>query len=243
MRLVTWNCCMGPLARKLAALGELDADIAVIPECPRLPASRGATFWLGTNPHKGLGVVARPPWRISPATRRRNLPRFVHPLRVTGPESFILWAVWACNHGGDRYVRGVHRAVDACKRLFEGGPTVMLGDFNSNTVWDREHPADRSHSALVAKLAGHGLTSSYHAHYREPHGGETRPTFFEYRHAHRPYHIDYCFLPRAWTGRIAAVTLGAHAEWAGWSDHMPLIVDLLTPASDPPRPPARATTR
>jgi hypothetical protein len=217
---------MGPLDRKLAALDALGADIAVIPECPRLPASRGTTFWVGTNPHKGLGVVARAPWRITRATRRHDLPRYLQPLRVSGPESFLLWAVWACNVGADRYVRGVHRAVDACARLFGSGPTVMLGDFNSNTIWDHEHPKERSHSALVHKLERHGLTSSYHAFYGEHQGSETRPTFFEYRHQHRPYHIDYCFLPRTWTPRIAAVSLGTHAEWGKRSDHMPLVVDL-----------------
>jgi hypothetical protein len=231
LRLVAWNCCMGPLERKLAALETLAADIAVIPECPRLTRSPGSTFWIGTNPHKGLGVVAKPPWRIARATRRRNLPRYVQPLRVSGPESFILWAVWACNDGAEnRYVRGIHRAIDSSRQLLGSGPSVMLGDFNSNTIWDREHPAERGHSALVRKLEALGLASSYHSHYREDQGKETRPTFFEYRHAHRPYHIDYCFLPREWTGRITGVTVGAHGEWATRSDHMPLIVDL-TPAT------------
>jgi endonuclease/exonuclease/phosphatase family metal-dependent hydrolase len=226
VRLIAWNCCSGPLERKLAALEALEPDIAVIPECPRLPASRHATFWVGANRHKGLGVFAKPPWRIRPATRRSDLPRYVAPLRVTGPETFTLWAVWACHNGADRYVRGMHRAVDQCRRLFRRAPTVMLGDFNSNSIWDHENPPDRCHGALVEKLSGLGLISSYHAYYGETQGAETRPTFFEYRHQGRPYHIDYCFIPTSWTERISAVTLGAHAEWARRSDHMPLVVEL-----------------
>lgn len=227
MRLVAWNCCRGPLKQKLDALAALAPDIAVIPECPRLPSLRGQHFWVGQNSRLGLGVLARPPWRVAPATRRQNLPRYLHPLRVSGPEEFTLWAVWACNDGADRYVRGIHRAVDSCRRLFASGPTVMLGDFNSNTIWDHEHSGDSGHSGLVRKLDRLGLSSSYHVHFQEQHGSETRPTFFEYRHYDRPYHIDYCFLPHQWRGRLAAVTLGAHAEWARQSDHMPLIVDLL----------------
>src|SRR5512147_2277805 len=142
VRLVAWNCCMGPLERKLTALGALAPDIAVLPECPHLPRLPGSTFWTGANPHKGLGVIARPPWRITRATRRRDLPRYIRPLRVSGPESFLLWAVWACDNGTDRYVRGTHRAVDSFKRLLGSGPSVLLGDFNSNSIWDREHPAD-----------------------------------------------------------------------------------------------------
>jgi Endonuclease/Exonuclease/phosphatase family len=226
LRLITWNCCAGPLERKLAELEALAPDIAVIPECPQLPALRGSTFWIGANPRRGLGVIAKPPWRVAPATRRQGLPRYVQPLRVSGPESFTLWAVWACHHGADRYVRGMHRAIDSCTRLLKNGPTVMLGDFNSNAIWDHEHPKDRSHSALVGRLQGFGLASSYHAFYGEPQGSETRPTFFEYRHQHRPYHIDYCFLPESWTKRVTAVELGTHADWARASDHMPLIVDM-----------------
>lgn len=233
MRLVAWNCCMGPLDRKLTALRTLAPDIAVLPECPRLPRSPGSTCWIGANPHKGLGVLARPPWRITRATRRTNLPRYVLPLRVTGPESFLLWAVWACHHEADIYVRGTHRAVDSSRRLLGSGPNVILGDFNSNAIWDREHPADESHSALVRKLAALGLSSSYHAHFAEPHGAESRPTFFEYRHEHRPYHIDYCFVPTAWVGRITSVAVGVHTEWARSSDHMPLIVDLAPATAAP----------
>ncbi len=226
MRLVAWNCCSGPLERKLEALRLLDPDIAVIPECPRLPRRAGSTWWIGSNPHKGLGVIAKAPWRITRVTRRSDLPHYIAPLRVTGPEAFTLWAVWACHVGADRYVRGTHRAVDSSRRLFGSGPSVMLGDFNSNAIWDHEHPADRSHSALVRKLETFGLTSAYHTFHGEAHGAETQPTFFEYRHAHRPYHLDFCFLPTAWSGRVTRVEVGRHAEWAGRSDHMPLVVDV-----------------
>ena len=234
MRLVAWNCCAGPLERKLAALGTLDADLAVIPECPRAPIDGEASAWIGSNPRKGLGVFARSPWRIAPLQAPDDLPRFVQPLQVSGPDRFLLLAVWAMSDGADRYVRGMHRAVDLLAPLLQAQPTVMLGDFNSNTIWDHEHPRDRSHSALVGKLHALGLTSSYHARHGEAHGAETRATFFEYRHAHRPYHIDYCFVPLQWARRLAAVTVGSHAQWARWSDHMPVIADILPPRAGPP---------
>jgi len=103
---------------------------------------------------------------------------------------------------------------------------VLLGDFNSNTIWDAEHPSDRSHSALVRYLRGMGLVSAYHSRYAEEQGRETRPTFFLYRHQQRPYHIDYCFLPATWLGRMRDVTVGGHGVWASKSDHMPLTVDV-----------------
>jgi endonuclease/exonuclease/phosphatase family metal-dependent hydrolase len=71
-----------------------------------------------------------------------------------------------------------------------------------------------------------GLVSAYHSRYAEEQGRETRPTFFLYRHEQRPYHIDYCFLPTAWLGRVRDVTVGGHGAWASKSDHMPLTVDV-----------------
>jgi endonuclease/exonuclease/phosphatase family metal-dependent hydrolase len=70
------------------------------------------------------------------------------------------------------------------------------------------------------------LTSVYHEHHGETHGAETRPTYFLYRHRHRPYHLDYCFLPTAWMPRVTQVEVGTHEAWSRWSDHMPLTVEV-----------------
>ena len=226
MRLVTWNCCSGPLARKLSDLATLQADIAVVPECPRVPERPGTAVWVGAKPAKGLAVFATDPWRVQRVRAPRGLPRYALPVLVSGPESFLLLAIWAMPHPTVPYVRGMHRAVRACRSLMESRPTVLLGDFNSNTIWDAEHPPDRSHSALVRYLGERGLVSAYHARHAEAQGHETRPTFFLYRHEKRPYHIDYCFLPTTWMGRVRDVTVGDHGAWARKSDHMPLTVDV-----------------
>ncbi|HYV19749.1 MAG TPA: endonuclease/exonuclease/phosphatase family protein [Verrucomicrobiae bacterium] len=244
MRLVTWNCCSGPLARKLSDLETLEADIAVVPECPRIEELPGVSLWWGsraaragkptrparssnrTRPSKGLAVFAAPPWRVHRAPAPPGLPRYALPVQVSGPESFLLLAVWAMPHPTIPYVRGMHRAVRACRSLMRAQPTVLLGDFNSNAIWDAEHPADRSHSALVRYLGELGLVSAYHSRYREAQGKESRPTFFLYRHRRRPYHIDYCFLPASWLGRLRDVSVGEHRAWAARSDHMPLSVEV-----------------
>jgi exodeoxyribonuclease-3 len=234
VRLVTWNCCSGPLVRKLSDLATLAADIAVVPECPRIEEQPGAVVWRGSKPTKGLAVFAAGPWRVHRAPAPRGLPRYALPVQVSGPESFLLLAVWAMPHPTIPYVRGMHRAVRACRSLMQAQPTVLLGDFNSNAIWDGEHPADRSHSALVRYLGEMGLVSAYHSRYAEAQGRETRPTFFLYRHQRRPYHIDYCFLPTDWLGRIRDVTVGDHRAWATKSDHMPLTVDVGPMASARP---------
>ena len=236
------------MGRKLSDLATLGADIAVVPECPRIEEQPGVVVWRGGKPRggkpragkpgaarrtgaankpaKGLAVFATGPWRVHPAPAPRGLPRYALPVQVSGPESFLLLAVWAMPHPTLPYVRGMHRAVRACRSLMQAQPTVLLGDFNSNAIWDAEHPADRSHSALVRYLGERGLVSAYHSRYAEAQGRETRPTFFLYRHERRAYHIDYCFLPTDWLARMRDVTVGDHRAWASKSDHMPLTVDV-----------------
>ena len=226
MRLATRNCCAGPVARKLEALAPFAADIAVVPESPRLPSTSPRARWFGENPRKGLAVLAAEGWRLTPVRTTAPLPRYIVPIQVRGPVDFLLIAVWAKSEGADRYVRGVVRGIQLLRRRMAMQPTIVLGDLNSNAIWDDEHPKDRSHSALVRSLDEAGLVSAYHTWHGEAHGAERRPTFFEYRHVHRPYHLDYCFIPKGWQPRLREVHLGTHADWSHLSDHVPLVCDI-----------------
>jgi hypothetical protein len=224
MRLVTWNCCTGPLQRKLAALDGLAADVAVVPESPKLRSESLRERWFGDNPKKGVAVLARPGFDLLPIQTEPGWPRHVIPIQVRGQTPFLLLAVWARNDKPDKYVRGVVRSIDVLTPLMTSQATVVMGDLNSNTIWDREHPEDQNHSALVARLESVGLISAYHSHFGEAQGAETRPTQFLWRHEDRPFHIDYCFVPRRW--RVRCVEVGAFADWRRLSDHMPLILDI-----------------
>ena len=222
MRLTTWNCCAGPLSKKLPALASLRADIAVVPESPFLASVPGRAYWFGENPRRGLAVLARAPYRVEPVRPPAPLPRYVVPLQVVGPVSFLLLAVWAKGDRPHRYVRGVVQAVRLCQRLIAAQPTVAIGDFNSNTFWDAQGPVDQNHSALVRQLEAHGLVSAYHAHSGQAHGSETAHTYFQYRHADEPYHIDYGFVPASWLRYLSSVSLGSIRKWRALSDHVPL---------------------
>jgi exodeoxyribonuclease-3 len=130
------------------------------------------------------------------------------------------------NERRNRYVLGVVRAIRRCASLIQSQPTVLLGDFNSNTFWDRLYPRDANHTALVQRLHELGCVSAYHHFFGEEHGAESRPTYFHYNHGDKPYHLDYCFVPRAWTPRIRRILVGKHDQWRRWSDHRPVVVDL-----------------
>lgn len=226
LRIAAWNCCAGPLAPKLRAARRLRADILVLPEAPRVPEGEQVA-WIGENPRKGLAVLVRPPWRVERvALPRVELPRYFLPVRIVGPETFMLWGVWAHAFGADRYVRATHRALDACQAHVAREQPLLLGDFNSHSRWDHQHPPGRSHSALVGRLAALGYVSAYHHCRQRAHGREGHATFYEYRHRDRPYHLDYAFVPAGMVPRLRRVSVGQHRAWSRWSDHMPLVLEL-----------------
>ena len=211
--------------RKAPLLGPMGPDVAVIQECARPAAENDHCLWFGDNPNQGLAVVSSEPYRLRALDQLARVPRYTIPVEVTGPASFLLLAVWS--KGGQRhpYVEAVVRAVKRYRHLFTQ-PVVLMGDLNSNALWDAQHKADRSHSALVRLLSGLGLVSAYHAYHGEPQGSESKPTYyFQWKEA-RPFHIDYCFVPAAWVPRIHRVEVGTYEGWREHSDHRPLLVDL-----------------
>jgi endonuclease/exonuclease/phosphatase family metal-dependent hydrolase len=136
-----------------------------------------------------------------------------------------LLAVWAKKEY--HYVEGLHHVLDLCEQRIASQPTVILGDFNSNTIWDNERRRKErgvSHTDLVNRLGDLGLVSAYHSHFVEKHGQERQFTFYFRKEEKRPFHIDYCFLPKAW--KVTDVTLGSYTDWKAESDHTPLVVKV-----------------
>lgn len=99
-----------------------------------------------------------------------------------------------------------------------------MGDFNSNSIWDRAHPGC-SHSDLVARLEQLQMTSVYHAQTNERQGEETASTFYLYRHRDKGYHLDYAFVSRGLL-KQAHLAIPDGAIWLTRSDHLPLILDI-----------------
>jgi hypothetical protein len=131
-----------------------------------------------------------------------GVPKYVVPVSVSGPAEFTILAVWSKNNEAHRYVEAVEKAVQMYRNLFSQALTVLIGDLNSNCIWDSTHPRDRNQSAHVALLESLGLVSAYHAFYGEAHGQETRATYYFQWKQDRSYHIDYCFIPTAWARNV-----------------------------------------
>ena len=222
MRIATWNLCGGD---KRAALKKLTADVVVLQERRKLDAGDDE-LWFGDSELRGLSVRASAGYGIRPIESPNSLPRYFVPLQVSGTERFQLIAVWAMPERPDWYVRGTVRAVGLWAERIVEQPTIIAGDFNANACWDHQHRPDRNFSALARRLGELGLVSAYHAFFGEELGNESRATFHLYRHKDRPFHLDYCFIPKSWLPRLRSVEVGSRRKWGKWSDHLPVIADL-----------------
>lgn len=220
------------LRNKWPRLAQLDADIFVIQECAHadiqaIESNVGLqSFWMGSNKHKGLGLVVRHPFKVE-AFEDTGL-TWIASAKISGPESLRLFPVWTGipkHDRSQRYIRQIHQLIDRLEKDRDFGSTVIVGDFNSNTIWDKEH-GERSHSKAVERLKALGITSSFHTSASMEHGSENQsaPTIYFRKNRTLPYHIDYCFVSDDLQSRLQTVDIGKYDDWHSLSDHMPLTV-------------------
>jgi len=230
LRLITWNCNMA-FRKKAEAILKYKPDILVIPECehpdrlkfPGSVKSPSDILWIGNHPAKGLGIFSYGPYCFTLLDVHNPNLKTIVPIAVNGGTlDFTLLAIWA-NHPADKgfeYVGQTWKALHHYKALLSG-PIILAGDFNSNSIWDKPK-REGNHSTVVEILKQKRIHSCYHQHFKQEQGREKHPTWFLYRHADKPYHLDYCFASEHFKVRSAKV--GSHADWCTYSDHVPLMV-------------------
>lgn len=233
MRIVNWNCCRGRHEAKLPPLLGLKPDVAVVQETPR-PASQLAPsqLWHGTNERSGLLCLAFEPYRLEPVEGLVTEREFFLPATVTGPGRirFNLLGVWTkAGKQAPLYLREFQEGMAFYRDFIASGPTIVVGDFNAYWCDDKE------------PFRQYGLVSAYHAWTGSTFREEKHPTYYFWWRKKRPYHFDYCLVPRRWRTRIERVEVGTYRNWTGkgLSDHCPLVVDLTSNASPVPAPSAR----
>ncbi len=121
------------------------------------------------------------------------------------------------------YIGQFWKFLQIHKRELAEGNQIILGDFNSNKIWDKP---DRwwSHTDVVNELKAIGLESLYHVKSGEKQGEESTPTFFLHRNESKPYHIDYAFVPKSLIQ--SNIDIGHRSNWLAISDHMPIEIEL-----------------
>ena len=226
MRIATWNCYRGPCLERASDLASLGPDIAVLQECsrPEIAPTKGRFAWFGVNPAHGVGIVARPPFKVTPGPVNVALDHSAYPAIVTGPTRFHVLAIWALPRPS--YVRAVLDALDAYAEFLRAAPSVVVGDFNCFAQWRGAAPSKRQAELARRLTEDFRLVSAYHsAPDYDPEVPE-RPTHFWRWSEQHPFHIDYCFVPAAWKDAIRSVHVGPFSEQHWRSDHRPVVVDL-----------------
>ena len=225
IRIVTWNCQGGPFNECLTEITKLNPDIAVIQEINRPDMQNKNCLWVcGKVPFKGVAIVTFNGYSLNQIPRNPKASDVFVPVNITGPIKFNLMALWTQEEF--KYVRSVVPALSTYYRDLITKPLVVLGDFNSDVNLDQKSFPRIYHDKMVEYCAKEfGLVSSYHKKMKMDYGSELHPTFYMNRNKDRSWHFDYCFVPDMWV--IEKVTVGSYEEWAGVSDHCPLIVDLI----------------
>jgi exonuclease III len=211
-------------------------DILVVQECEcpeklifdEVTPKPSDILWFGNNQHKGLAILSYGDLKLKVLDVHNKGFHMIVPVSVTGGQfDFNLFAIWANNpHDPDgQYVEQVWKAIHHYEDLLSSAKTILIGDFNSNTIWDRTRRAG-NHSNVVKYLEEKGIFSAYHLHYKQMQGKEQHPTFYLYRHQNKPYHIDYCFVSDDIVKNLQSVEIGDFDEWTKYSDHVPIIITL-----------------
>jgi exodeoxyribonuclease III len=147
--------------------------------------------------------------------------------RVKEEFEYIIFAIWANNKEDKdgQYVEQVWKAINHYEKLLNIERVVFIGDFNSNTIWDRPKRKG-NHSDVVQKLASHKIESLYHRKFGQVQGKEQHPTFLLQKNRTKPYHIDYCLASEYLIERTKSFEIGQFEEWIDHSDHVPLEVEF-----------------
>jgi len=219
--------------KKYTSILEDKPDIIIAIECEdlskllELPGFEPYHFqWYGDNPNKGIAILSTENYPITLSDRYDKRYRYIIPLILhTTPkvQLFVIWAMPHKNSPTKSYVGQTWAAVHYYHKELNK-PSILIGDFNSNSIWDKSRK-NGNHSELVEFLNQKNIYSLYHKQNKEQHGHEHTPTQFMYRHLDKPYHLDYCFASKLLISQQTIIRIGDPDMWLSKSDHMPLFIN------------------
>jgi exodeoxyribonuclease III len=220
MRILTWNCCHGDFTKRVAHIEHLKPDVAIIQESSRPKTKSPNVQWAKVSKHHGIAVRVADGFSITRLESDKPLHRCVHGYHNSGPTSFNLLACWTHDSSWrEDYRQCWIDGIAAYEAHLKSRPVVVAGDFNDNSIWDRDYPEPCFESLLKGFREKHKIVSAYHHIRAEEHGKESRATSFHLKNRTKPYHIDYVLIPQAWIHRLTKVWVGQPNKWLKLSDH------------------------
>jgi len=219
--------------KKADLLLQYQPDLLIIQECEHpnkifFSKPPGSVIWHGDNQHKGLGVFSFGNYKLELLAGHESSFKTILPIAVSnGDIDFTLFAIWA-NHPEDKgyqYIGQIWKAIHHYEYLIKAEKTILIGDFNSNSIWDKPRRVG-NHTDMIKKLDLKRIKSVYHHHFDQEHGCEQHPTFNLYKNIDKPYHLDYCFVSEDIMLKLTGMKIGTYDEWRKHSDHLPLIIDF-----------------
>ena len=244
MKIITWNC-NGAFRKKAEFILEEKPDILIVQECEHPDKLIFTTSiqqstqkqWFGKprikgseeNKNKGLGIFSYGNYSFEVLENNHNKDfQIIIPIAVSGGQfDFNLFAIWANNPVAKNahYVEQVWKAINHYETLLTDTKTILIGDFNSNKIWDRKsREGNGNHSDVVDFLEKRGIYSSYHLHHKQKQGTEKDSTFYMQKNKDKPYHIDYCFVSSDFAKNIKSVDVG---DFESWINRKAKSVDLV----------------
>jgi exodeoxyribonuclease III len=235
MKLISWNC-QGAFRKKAEFILARKPDILVVQECenPERLVFNSTTLqpreflWFGENPYKGVGVFSYGDFTFTLHGEYNPDFKTVVPILVKSDyQSFTLIAICANNpkDRNNQYIGQVWKAINQYDNILSNTSTILIGDFNSNKIWDRKRRIG-NHTDVVDRLNEKKIQSLYHLYHQQAQGNEAHPTFYLYRHIDKPYHLDYCFASDDFVQRFVDLEVGRYEDWIEYSDHSPLIINF-----------------
>lgn len=221
MRIVFWNC-NGAFRNKYEYVKKFRADLYIIAESECVSKITNQNFLQDIQfknslhfpgDKRGLLVFTMNAQKIIPLSWDDFRMRYYMPFKFAGKTFLGIWA--KDNYIEDEYVYTKFHLQDL-------RDTILIGDFNSNVIWDHEH-GYRTHTDFNRLMHSIDHVSAYHEQTNEPFGEETQPSFYMHRKVDRPYHIDYAYLP---TDQKYKISFG-NRNFLSYSDHLPLILDIV----------------
>lgn len=213
--------------KKAEQILKFKPDILVVSECEKINEQTSKHLWFGDNQNKGIGIFSYSNYDFELHEMYNDSFKYVIPIKVKGLLNFNLFAVWTkkVDNPKEEYIGQLKLALDYYATLLDE-PSIIIGDFNMDKnieiKYGYQDPARIT--TVCGFLNKKKIRSTYHIHYNEKLGSETRPTLFQWKKLEKPFHNDYCFASDLFIKRLNHVTIGEFNDWKEYSDHMPVIV-------------------